>query len=334
MNEEQVIGDFFQNENMALEYVRNRLLGNFEKAPPQISDRFIEEFPADFLQRLILALEKKEKGETFWNVCLQLFQEWRDPEQANPESSKGLSELVRMILQIDRHHEELFRSARENWHQELNHPQLKEGLYDTHEKNLVHAQNLSLVNAWGLWPDRDMRWSMLYENILCSDNPDDEAQYEIMLIVTQRLTWDIDKTRKLFEWTMNRNNLPGTFYSQYMFHCLCGCGNHKTETDIAEQRRCQTKLVKNVLKAQQPFLFRFNDREKTRKLGESLSEASKIFRWKSFKCLDEKRLELLDQEINKLVHPPSPQETSLTRTGCSTTEYMSSKYSNSPSLAA
>lgn len=108
MNEEQVIGDFFQSEEQASGYVRNRLLGNFDKAPPQISDRFIEEFPSDLLQRLLLVLEKNEKSKIFCDICLRLFKEWIDPEQATPESSQGLSELVRMVRQIDRYHGELF----------------------------------------------------------------------------------------------------------------------------------------------------------------------------------------------------------------------------------
>lgn len=325
MTEQQIIREFFQDEETAISYVRNRFLGNFDKAPPPTSDRFIEEFPADFLQHLIGDLEDKT---VFWNACFRLFREWRDPEKADQECAKGLGELTYMIRQINHHHADMFSEEKDRWQQALHPQSLAETLYNIEEKDLVYTQNLSLVHIWNLWPD--VQWLNLYENILKSADTNNEAQYEIMLIVIQHLKWDATQTRKLFEWTLSRDNLPETFYNQYFFHRLCLCGNRMNDTDIEKQKTCQTKLVDDILKAQKQF-FDSYDKQQIKTLGKLLFEASELFDLKSFNCLDERRRALLKREIEKLIQPPSDGETSMFKSG-SDQGYMVTDYSRTASL--
>ena len=117
MDDQQIIQQFFKDENTAVSYVSNRLLGNFDKAPPPISDRFIEEFPTDLLQRLVDDLEDKT---IFWNACFRLFKEWRNPDKADHNRAKGLCELTYLIRQFNRHREEVFGEEKERWQEELN----------------------------------------------------------------------------------------------------------------------------------------------------------------------------------------------------------------------
>ena len=331
MDEQQIIQQFFKNETTAVSYVRNRLLGNFDKAPPPISDRFIEEFPTDLLQRLVDDLEDTT---IFWNACFQLFKEWRDPAKADQNRAKGLCELTYMIRQFNHHHEEVFGEEKERWQEELNARNLGESPYAVQEQNLVYAQNLSLVHIWNLWSDE--RWIKLYENILRASSENNEAQFELMLIVTQHLKWDAGKTMQLFKWALDRWNLPKTFYNQYFLHRLRLCGNRMTETDIEEQKRCQRELVDDILKTQGQLFYSLPDEKKV-PLGKALREASELFDLKSFKCLDEGKRSLLGRELAKLIQPPTEKETNMRKTDPPTlsgVEYMNNNYVRARPLAA
>ena len=333
MDEQQIIQQFFKNETTAVSYVRNRLLGDFDKAPPPISDRFIEEFPTDLLQRLVDDLEDTT---IFWNACFQLFKEWRDPDKADPNRAKGLYELTYMIRQFNHHHEEVFGKEKERWQEELNTRNLGESPYAVQEKNLVYAQNLNLVHIWNLWSDE--RWIRLYENILRASSENNEAQFELMLIVTQHLKWDAGKTMQLFKWALDRGNLPKTFYNQYFLHRLRLCGNRMTETNIEEQKRGQRELVNDILKTQGQLFYSLPNEQKMT-LGKALREASELFDLKSFKCLDldERKRSLLGLELAKLIQPPTEKETNMRKTDSPTpsgVEYMNNNYVAARPLAA
>lgn len=326
MDEHQVIQKFFRNETSAMSYIRSRLLGKFEEAPPATSDRFIEEFSTDLLRHLVDHLEDKT---IFWNACFRLFKEWRDPKKANKDRATSLRELIYMIHRFDHDHKEIFSREKERWLEELDAWDLGETPYPEKEKNLVYVQNVSLVHAWDLWPDE--RWERLYKNIVGSRDVNNEAQFELMLIVTQRLKWDAAKTMLLFQWTLNQSNLPETFYSRYFFHRLCLCGNSITKTAIEEQTRCQNELVDDILKTQGKFFYHAKNLPKGKKvkLGKALLEASELFDLKSFKCLGERRRSLLNREIAKLIQPPSEDETNIlkpTTSASSGDGYMTSNY--------
>lgn len=330
MDEQQIIQQFFKDETTAMSYIHNRLLGNFDKAPPPISDRFIEEFPTDLLQRLVNDLEDTT---IFWNACFQLFKDWRNPDKADQNRAKGLCELTYMIRQFNHHHKEVFGEEKERWQEELNTHNLGETPYAVQEQNLVYTQNLSLVHIWNLWPDE--RWIRLYENILRSD-ANNEAQFEIILIVTQHLKWDVAKTIRLFQWTLDRENLPATFYNQYFLHRLCICGNSMTKTDVEDQKRCQRELVDDILKTQGQLFYNLPDEKKV-PLGKALREASELFDLKSFKCLDEEKRSLLGRELAKLIQPPTEKETNMRKTDSTTlsgVEYMNNNYVRARLLAA
>ena len=47
------------------------------------------------------------------------------------------------------------------------------------------------------------------------------------------------------------------------------------------------------------------------RLGKALREASELFDLRSFKCLDEGKRSLLNRELDKLIHPPSEDETNM-----------------------
>lgn len=331
MDEQRVIWQFFKDETTAVSYIRNRLLGNFEKAPPPISDRFIEEFPTDILQRLADDLEDTT---IFWNACFRLFKEWRDPDKADDNRAKGLCELIYMIRQFTHHHKEAFGEENVRWQEELNARNLGETPYAEQEKNLVYAQNVSLVHIWNLWSDE--RWTRLYENIVRTSGENNEAQFELMLIVTQHLKWDAGKTMQLFQWALDRGNLPDTFYNQYFLHRLRLCGNGMTETDIEEQKRCQKEFVNDLLKTQGQLFYNL-PRGKKMILGKALREASELFDLKNFKCLDEGKRSLLNRELAKLIQPPSEKETNMSKTDSTTpsgVEYMNNNYVGARPLAA
>ena len=331
MDEQQIIQQFFKDETTAISYIRSRLLGNFDEAPPLISDRFIEEFPTDILQHLVDNLEDKT---IFWNACFRLFKEWRDPKKTDQNRATGLRELTYMIRQFDRYHEEMFSKEKERWKEELSAQNLGEKPYADQEKNLVYTQNLSLVHIWDLWPSG--QWGRLYKNILESSDINNEAQFELMLIVTQNLEWDATKTKRLFQWALDRDNLPETFYSQYFLNRLCLCGNSMTDTDIEEQKRCQRKLVDDILITQCQLFYNLTEDKKVT-LGKALLEASEIFNLKSFKCLDERKKTLLHQELGKLVHPPSEDETNMLKSNTGTSSgnrYMDISYAGDTLLAA
>ena len=198
---------------------------------------------------------------------------------------------------------------------------------------MVYTQNLSLVHIWNLWPD--IKWLKLYENILEASEVNNEAQFELMLIAVQNLDWDATKTRQLFQWTLAQDNLPKTFYNEYFFRRLYLCGNHLNNTDIEEQKNCQTRLVDDILKNHEWF-FDILTSEQKMALGKALLEASKLFDLKSFKCLDEKIRSLLEQELDKLAQPPSEGQSSMRKssTGASSeVGFMSSVYARHASLA-
>ena len=275
-------------------------------------DRFIEEYTTDLLQHLVDNLEDKS---VFWNACFRLFKEWRDPEKADRESAAGMSELSYMIRQFNQHPEGISGQEKDRWQEELAPDHLSERPYIEQEKNTVYVQNLTLVHLWNIWPVD--RWTKLYENILGSSDVNNEAQFELVSIVTQHLDWDTAQTRQLFQWAVDQDNLPDTFYKQYFFHRLCLCGNSMTDISIDEQRRCQRQFVDDILKTQGQLFYTLAY-EKKKPLGKSLLEATKLFDLKSFKCLDERRRGLLERELFKLTKPPSETETSMLKTGTTT----------------
>ena len=332
MDEQQVIRKFFKDETAAMAYIQSRLLGNFEEAPPPTSDRFIEEFPTDLLQHLVENLEDKS---IFWNACFRLFKEWRNPKKADKKRATSLRELIYMIRQFDHYHKEMFTEEKVRWRGELDAWDVGESPYPEQEKNQVYVQNLSLVHIWEQWPED--RWARLYENIVGSRGVNNEAQFELMLIVTQHLKWDSAKTMQLFQWTLNRSNLPETFYNQYFFHRLCLCGNRMTNAAIEEQERCQRELVDDILKTEGLLFYHRIPNDKRMSLGEALLEASELFDLKSFKCLDERRRSLLNRELAKLTQPPSEDETNMHKpntTDSSGRGYMKRLYAGKMRLAA
>ena len=331
MDEQQIIRHFFKDEDSAISYIQNRLLGNFDEAPPPTSDRFIEEYATDILQHLVNDLEDKT---IFWNACFRLFREWRAPGKADQDRASGLSELIYMIHQFNQHPEEIFSEERDRWQKELDPQNLREAPYIAQEENLVYTQNLSLVHIWNLWPDA--RWLRLYENILEASDVNNEAQFELMLIATQHVDWDVTKTRQLFQWALDRDNLPETFYNQYFFYRLCGCGNNITDTDIEEQERCQSKLVGDILKTQGQLFYSL-PKEQKESLGRALLEASELFDLKSFKCLNEGKRVLLNRELVKLAQPPSEGKTNMLKSGTTTPSsdgYMDAHYAGDALQAA
>ncbi len=303
MDEQQIIRHFFKDEDSAISYIQNRLLGNFDDAPPPTGDRFIEEYATDILQHLVYDLEDKS---IFWNACFRLFKEWRDPEKADQEHATGLSELAYLIRQINQNNEKVFSEERYRWQKELDPQNLRVIPYVTQEANLVYTQNLSLVHIWSLWPND--RWLRLYENILKASEVNNEAQFELMLITIQHMKWDVMKTRQLFRWALDRDNLPKTFYNQYIFHRLCECGNSMTDTSTKEQKICQSKLVGDILITHDQLFYSL-PKEQKEALGKALLEASELLDLKSFKCLDKGKRALLKRELDKLVQPPSEGET-------------------------
>ena len=332
MDEQQVIRKFFKDEDAAMSYIQSRLLGNFEEAPPPTSNRFIEEFPTDFFQHLVDYLEDKT---IFWNACFKLFKAWREPTKADKNRAISLRELIYMIRQFDQYHKELFDEEKKRWRKELDTWDLGESPYTDQEKNLVYVQNLSLVHFWQLWPDD--RWERLYENIVGASGVNNEAQFELMLIVAQNLKWDAAKTMQLFQWTLDGRNLPATFYNQYFFHRLCLCGNSMTNTTIEEQKRCQRDLVDDILKTQGKFFYHNLNNDDRMALGNALLEASELFNLKSFKCLDERKRSLLNRELAKLIQPPSQDETNMlkpTATASSGSGYMKKLYAGNTALVA
>ncbi len=335
MDKEQIIRQFFQNEEGAISYVRNRLLGNFDKAPPPTSDRFIEEFPTDILQHLVLSDTLVDKT-VFWNACFRLFKEWRAPREADANSAAGLSELVYMIRQFHRRHEDIFREEKRRWEEELKNPELLPASTDGKpERNMVYAQNLSLVHIWNLWPKN--RWSKLYELILEKESVNNDTRFEIMLITAQHLDWDATKTRRLFQWALERrNHLPKTFYNEYFFNRLYLCGPQANNTDVNERKDCQNKLVNDTLKAC-VYLSDALSREQKKTLGKALLEASELFDLKSFQCLARRTRSLLKQELDKLAQPPSEKEISICKpvtAPLSGSGYMSNQYAGALPAAA
>lgn len=323
MDEQQVIRKFFKDETTAMSYIQSRLLGNFEEAPPPTSDRFIEEFSTDLLQHLVENLEDKS---IFWNACFRLFKKWRDPKKADKKRATSLRELIYMIRQFDHYHKEMFSEEKVRWREELDAWDVGESPYSEQEKNLVYVQNLSLVHIWEQWPED--RWARLYKNIMESSEINNEAQYELMLIVTQHLDWDVTKTGQLFRWTLDRDNLPETFYNQYFFHRLCLCGNSMTHTKIEEQKKCQNKLIGDIIKTQDQLFYSLLNEEKET-LGKALLEASELFDLKSFQCLNERRRALLNRELVKLTQPPAEGETGMLKSGAASPSakgYMDAHY--------
>ncbi len=139
----------------------------------------------------------------------------------------------------------------------------------------------------------------------------------------------------MFQWTLAQDNLPKTFYNEYFFRRLHLCGNHLNNTDIEEQKNCQTRLVDNILKNHEWF-FDILTSEQKMSLGKALLEASKLFDLKSFKCLDEKIRSLLEQELDKLAQPPSEKEVSIRKPATEALpwgEFMSIDYAGHVRLA-
>ena len=332
MDEQQIIRQFFNDETDAKSYIESRLLGNFEEAPPPTSDRFIEEFPTDFLRQIVNNLEDKT---IFWNACFHLFKAWRDPERADKNRATGLRELIYMIRQFDSYQKEIFRAEKDRWLEELDADNLRESPYREQEKNLVYVQNVSLVHIWDLWPNE--RWVKLYENIVRKSGENNDAQFELLLILTQHLKWDAAKTRQLFKWTVDRRTLPENFYNQYFFHRLCLCGNGLTKTAIVEQKSCQTTFLDDILKTHGTLFYHNVTTDKKMALGKALLEASELFDLKSFKCLDAGKRWLLNRELAKLTEPPAAHETNMLKpndTASSGSRYMNSQYARDLLLSA
>lgn len=331
MDIDQVISQYFKNENIASQYIRNRLLGNYDQAPPQTVNRFIEEFPTDLLQQLIRNLNDKH---IFWNACFKLYQGWRSSKNANQESIRGLTELVTLIYQINKSEPEILASEKERWKHELKSTKHTIQLCETDDENLIFIQYLNMIHLFDVWSDN--RWLNLCSEILNSNDNVGIVQYDILLIVFQHLKWDRKLTGNLFEWTLKKRNLPSNFFNQYFFQRLCGCGNRKSNESLENQKNCQMDFIKDILFAQRKFFNEHsNDKTKIIKLGNLLGDAIDMLHWKSFECLNNENIKLLRLEIDKLQTPPSSDEkTIITTEAKSPPNYMSSRYSATTLAAA
>ena len=228
-----IIEKYFSDKQQAYDYIRNRLLANYELAPPAIpsegSGRQLEAYRTDALIDIAFEIEDKQ---IFWSACLQLFQEWRDFNQAEADTAKAMYYLTYIIAELD-DRDQLSNEYREALQGSLNASELSATLPSTDPAQSLYADLVSLVKLWDLWPPQ--RWQELYATLIEEGNPNSEQQRSLMLIVVKRIDWNDSKTKTFFRWATKAQRCPEHLLRQYVYLRLVAMGVNGAEGASAEQ---------------------------------------------------------------------------------------------------
>ena len=250
-----IIEKYFSDEQQAYAYIRNRLLANYELAPPAIplegSGRQLEAYRTDALIDIAFEIENKH---IFWSACLRLFQEWCDLNQAEADIAKAMYYLTYIIAELDDRNQ-LPSEYRDYLQDSLNASELPATLPRTDPAQSVYADLVSLAELWDLWSPQ--QWQELYAALIEEGNPDSEQQCSLMLIVVKLIDWNDSKTKTFFRWATKAQHCPEHLLRQYVYLRLVAMGVNGAEGASAEQ----IKLRQEFFMRQLPDAVNFATKE-------------------------------------------------------------------------
>ena len=250
-----IIEKYFSDEQQAYAYIRNRLLANYELAPPAIppegSGRQLEAYRTDALIDIAFKVEDKQ---IFWSACLRLFKQWRVFDRVEEDIAKAMYYLTSVIAKLSSR-DQLPSEYREALQDSLKASELPATLPSTESAQSVYADLVSLVELWDLWSPQ--RWQELYNVLIQESSPDSEQQCSLMLIVVKRIDWNDSKTKTFFRWATKAQRCPEHLLRQYVYLRLVAMGVNGAEGASAEQ----IKLRQEFFMRQLPDAVNFATKE-------------------------------------------------------------------------
>ena len=240
-----IIEKYFSDKQQAYDYIRNRLLANYELAPPAIppegSGRQLEAYRTDALIDIAFEIEDKQ---IFWSACSRLFQEWCHFDQAEADIAKAMYYLTYIIAELD-DRDQLSNEYREALQDSLKASELPATLPSTESAQSVYADLVSLVELWDLWSPQ--RWQELYNVLIQESSPDSEQQCSLMLIVVKRIDWNDSKTKTFFRWATKAQHCPEHLLRQYVYLRLVAMGVNGPEGASPKQAEARQDFIEKQL---------------------------------------------------------------------------------------
>ena len=213
MTTDSLIAKYFCDEQRAQSYVSNRLLGNYEQAPPAIppegSGLQLEPYRTDTLIDVALNLEDKS---IFWSACLASFEQWRDLEAASENKATAMYHLVYMLTELSKR-SDLPENFKTSFRATLNARVLKPSLPSDVAAASQYASLVALADLWQLWDSTS--WQQLFDELRTKGSADSERQCALMLTASKNIDWNEDKTKNFVCWAAGAERCPGNLIRKY-----------------------------------------------------------------------------------------------------------------------
>ena len=213
MTTDSLIAEYCCDEQRAQSYVSNRLLGNYELAPPAIppegSGLQLEPYRTDALIDVALNLEDKS---IFWSACLAVFERWRDLDTADEAKATAMYHLVYMLTELSER-SELPADFKASFQSILAAGELKPGLPTSVAAISVYTSLVTLVDLWQLW--NSTSWQQLFDELRTKGSADSERQCALMLTASKNIDWNEDKTKDFVYWAAGAERCPGNLMRKY-----------------------------------------------------------------------------------------------------------------------
>ena len=281
MTTDSLINKYFCDEERAQSYVSNRLLGNYEQAPPAIppegSGLQLEPYRTDALIDVALNLEDKS---IFWSACLASFEQWRDLDTADEASAAAMYHLVYMITELSER-DELPADFEASFQSILGAGELKLRLPTSVAAISVYTSLVTLVDLWQLWGSTN--WQYLFDELRTKGSADSERQCALMLTVSKNIDWNEDKTKDFVYWAAGAERCPGNLIRKYYALRLRAGGingkNGATEGQILFRKDFFKQFLKGIHYAHVSISY---DKTKLQRWTFTLKDISQFFKTQSF----------------------------------------------------
>jgi hypothetical protein len=294
---ENIIHTHFNEQKQADKYVLNRLQHQFDKAPPTLVHRHMEQYATDILEQISVKIEDKKRISI---ACLEALKKLSKPQKSySLKNLIALSELSYFVLQLAKNNPNAYFNAeqKKEWAKELSNLNLEEETISTNKdknnrlKNLIEVVYIFEIL---LSVKLSFNWDNLRNKICEFHENADEYILELLFMACQYTTnWNQESMSILLEWSTEQKKLPNNFYEQFFLNYLLKC---KRETSEANKTK-QNDFITHILTSSR--FFNTLDKQKKTILCESLLKASRLFESKSFKILNDERIKYLENTLEK-----------------------------------
>ena len=252
MLSKDVIKKYFDDPKKAEGYIRNRLLEDYSKAPPDPptsgwASQMVHAM--DVLKIIFGELPVHEKKNQFskkqyLDVCLKCYLEWGDTTAGKdnvPENrARGIYNLTHVITALAEVNR-IPKTFKERLVRALGLDDFPVKCFPDKTEASIYADKLHLAEYWELkgWEPESRNWRKLVETLMNTDVPMNVQHASAMMMSSKYVDWDASITARLFAWRWERLSGPlrNNILREYLCIRLNQCEDCKSE-DCGKGERC------------------------------------------------------------------------------------------------